>query len=315
MHENKHETLNNPGMMVASAAALIGATVLHNYWQGGRENAALRTETELLTNEVMNAEFTVVCSVGCMQSAKQTFEYLVERFPDVNLIVPQLPQFSPNGRIDRKPMCKQVANQLIRTGARKPILWGDSKGTLDNIEVVQYCDETGVTEEIDGFGRIIANASPHDGEDITDSRRRLLLGAKIFQHFSAPNHMKPFFMRLAGHQSSAAATLSETVLAGRDIQKAPAFNKIPATFEQFIYVRGPHEDPTVHTKAASAKFRQEMLPALFREYIDGTRGPGAHIGNNERYDLLATLAGVPMKTAMQEPQYEEEIIYLQPQAA
>lgn len=315
---NAHgESQKNPGLVLASIAVAAGAAVLHDYLKGGREIAALRTETELLTNPVIDAEQTVIWFVGCMQDGKDAYDNLTPITNGINLIVPRLPQTSHDGKIDQNDMCEKIVDQLLTTRAKRPVLIGDSRGVLDAIALMQYVDRMGLRDKFDGFGKVIGNASPHDGEDITDSRRRLLLGAKILEHFSTPNRIKPFFMRKFGHGSSAEATLSETVLAGRNIQQARAVNPIPALFEEFIYVHGPYnDDPTVRRKEAAEKFRQDTPLGLFREYIDHTRKPGAHIGNRERYASMLNIAEI-LPTVLVNQAPDEVIVHFrqQPMAA
>ena len=313
------ESLRNPGLLLASAAALAGAAILHDYIKGGRENAELRTETELLTNPVIDAEHTVIWLVGCMQKGEEAFDNLMQipEMEDTNLIVPCRPQVSQDGKLDQDAMCKKIVDQLIATEAKRVVIAADSRGALDAVDLTQYIDRNGLADVLGEFEIMLFNASPHDGQDITDSRKWLLRGAKALQHFSFANHIKPYFMQKAGHGSSAEATLSETVLAGRNIEQAPAVNPLPPVFKKLLYIRGQGPDPTVRTKEASEKYRQDTPVNRFEEHIDLLRKPGTHIGGRGRYRFLLELAEVLPSKVVEELPVEEVVLYFdhQPQAA
>jgi hypothetical protein len=307
MFENKHEIQKDPLLLIGGVALVAGAAVLHDYIKGGREIAQLRTETELLTHEVMDADQTVIQFVGCMQDAKDTDEELSPLIPGVNLIVVRLPQTTPDGKIDHDGVSAQIVEQLIKTRAHKPVILADSKGAQDAVKLLQFVDHMGMNELFDGFGKVVFNASPHDGEDITDSRQRLLMVAKALKHFAFANHVKPYFMQRAGYNSSAAASLSEIVLAGRDIQRSRAVNPLPNNFEELIYIRGEFGDPTVFTAQAAEKFSVDTPLGKFTEYIDYSRQSGTHIGGRERFYLMLEQARVIPIPAKDSPMLTEEV--------
>lgn len=301
---NKHiETIKAP--LFAAGVLALGAAVVNEYIEGGRNIATRRTATELCTNDLVGAEATVIGFAGCMQKGEDTFDALRERTEGVNIIVPSLPEYRPDGRIDEEALCMKIIDRLIATKSHKPHIIADSRGILDAKKLIHFAHDTGASREFGGFGTVIANASPHDGEDITRSRNLLLNGAITFQHFRAPERIKPTFMKLARHAASADAPFTKIAVEGLSIRQAPKVDRLPAIIDEFIYIHGLH-DPTVLTKQAVKKFQLDAPEGTFREYIDSSRGKGHHIGGMERFDLMLNLAGVEVIAPQQlvVPQFE-----------
>ena len=320
MLENKHELQKDPLLLVGAAALMMGMAIMRDYIKGGQEIASLDTEARLLTHEVMDAGQTVIQFVGCMQDAEVTDEELAPLVPGVNLIVVKLPQMTPDGTIDHDSVSAKIVKQLVKTHAWKPAITADSKGAQDAVELFQYVDRMGLNELFGGFGKVVFNASPHDGEDIKESRQWQLALAEKIKHFRSANRARRFVMRLAGHDSPESVSLSEIVLAGRDVQRAAPVNPLPDNFEELTYIRGQYGDPTVYTAQAAQKFEADTPVGKFKEYVDLSRPVGTHVGGQERYDLMLEQAGIKHVSAVSVAVEQEEVVIhfdhsLEPQAA
>lgn len=313
LEQNKHHETQSPTIQLLKIGATVLASTLLTADLLGHPNRAakLRTETELCTNDLIDADQTLIWFVGCTQDGQDAYEQLQERIPNVNIIAPRLPEISPSGAIDKKEVCAKVMGQLAATRARHPVIIAESRGALDAVQLVQTAYETGTANAIGCFGRVVFNASPHDGEDITRSRNLLLDGAIGLQYFATADRIKQYVMRRTGHASGAELPITKIVAEGRSIRHAPAVNPIPAVVDELIYVRGAYGDPTIHTAQAAQKYERDAPAGTFREYIDESRSTGMHIGGGERFDLLLDLAGINRPETNLQPQASPQLVWHQ----
>lgn len=315
LEQNKYIETNFPAanLLKLGGAVLAGALVATDIVKGIHDASERRDYTELCSNDLVDADQTVVWLVGCSQDGKDAYKQLVAKTSGVNIIVPRLPERSANGSVNGREIGKLVLDKLLETGAKKPKIIADSRGALDAILLTQMAHESGASDQFGGFSEVIFNASPHDGNDITPSRNRLLNGAIGLQYSSIAEHIKQRIMKGSSHKSIGKAPMTKIVAEGRSIRQAPAFNHIPPVMEKLIYVRGQYHDSTVYAAQAAEKYRVEAPAGTFQEYIDYSREPGTHIGGRERFDLLLELAGIT-RPAVQEAQPIESPFML-PQAA
>lgn len=294
LEQNKQfETHKPSGLLINSGiVALAGVAMVADFLTGRRNEHSRRSETELCNNGLIDADQTVIYLAGCTQDGQDSYRAVLERTKGVNVLTPRLPDYCPSGTIDELDVCNRIISRLVETRAHKPVIIADSRGAIDAVRLIQHAHETGAAEAFGNFGKVIFNASPHDGSDITRSRNMLLDSAIMLQHFATPERIKSPIMKRAGRGSVASAPLTKIVAEGRSIRKAPAVNPIPAIIDELIYVRGPHNDPTVKSRQAAEKYRVDAPAGTFREFIDESRQPGTHIGDSGRFDLLLELAGI-----------------------
>ncbi len=314
--QNKNFEVNSSSahLLKLGGAVLAGALLATDFAKGYYEASQRRTNTELCANNLMNADRTLLWEVGCAQEGKEAYSQLVQRTSGVNIIATRLPEKSPSGTIDEDEASMVTLEKLLETGAWHPDIVAESRAALNVVRLLQVAHRTGIAEQLGGFGTVVFNASPHDGNDITPSRSRWLNGAIGLQYSATAERLKQRVLQGTTHSSLGRTPLTKTAAEGRSIRRAPAVNPIPPIIDKLIYVRGQYHDPTVYAAQAAEKWRADAPAGTFEEYIDLSRTVGTHIGNGERFDLLLELVGVVPNTATEEPLAEEVTIHFNHQA-
>jgi hypothetical protein len=280
----KHPLLTEFGLVTAAA---VGAYELDHHL-GDHDNVTRRASPEFYVNHPDDAWQTLGVLPGCQIDSKRYFDSLLSFTTDTHLVVTAYPEHS----FDVEQVCEGLANNLLRSRIERPSLLCQSMGGIVMRHFLDYCQTQGVTEKLGGFGSIVMDSSPFDGQDIHRQSRLLLKAAGFARSSKVLDKAKRVSM-LAWDKSnmSAGAHLDTIYAEGKFIDDTHPTNALPDIMDSVYYVHGSN-DFVINTDQASRKYEHISPAGKFYDILDSSRPERSHTASMPQYRFQLDLAKV-----------------------
>lgn len=279
---------NNPEILGGGIAAVgMGAVLSLDRLQGSRAVREFRSYPDFYTAD-NNAAETLGLLPGCQTDGELEFDQLRSGSFNQNLVVADYPEKN----FDIKQVCRGLGDAFLRLEARKPNIICKSTGGIVVRHFLEYAQESGLAEQLDGFGSIVLDDAIHDASDVRLAYRALVKGATLTRNSWVVDRLKPQIMsHIAGKDSFSNRAHVETVASeGAFINRTDhPDGDYSHLVESVYFIHGPAGDRVAKTTDAVRKFHANF-PGKLVEVVDTDRAPLSHTGGKHELPLLLQYA-------------------------